>query len=585
MLKNSFPVRDIPPNCVDTHHMAFQQPALPPVTRPVTAPAQDQDARRIRVHAQAVEEPQEWILFPNAKSPTHTRTASTDRTPRTAGLSRLSDFGSLNTALRSNEEDDLHCEATLGSADENDELDCLDDGLHAFQNSPLAYNLGPVNQSSSIFPRHDGLGKFQPSSAAAQDQIWHFERHNPRKQSFTSHQRRPSSVKRKLEDIEDEDRTITEEDKRERIERWRLEHSRILLDEIEKETRRRQSVARSQLNDQVQYPLASEATHSEIQRQQPSPRHPGDHEEAARPEGESESFISRMTRRVIHSFIGIDEDVLAVLFGEELPKEDSLLPVQITEQAAPDSFRDPQTWHSRLLHRLARELGILLDQLAEQQNLEAMSDLYNTPSPTYASIPITEPTSSRTRPRGHSGFSDTPPTSPSFDFNAYASLWGIEDSPSPTPRPSSHNQAYWEQSPNLSNLLDLFRTHFITSGSSTPKPQSHLDPLRAPNLATTASPESLRRTALIRQYHPLINHISQLESTRQRNRRPRPLSRVGGYGYTGSSCGSQSLRRSRRGTTITSTTSIGSYQDGSSRNFWDIGASGGSLFGGAWGEV
>jgi hypothetical protein len=79
---------------------------------------------------------EEWVLFsPTAPSVTQTHTTSTDRTPRTAGLSRLSDFGSLDTAARSDqvtEDVDDNGTEQATDADEEAELDSLDDGLHAF---------------------------------------------------------------------------------------------------------------------------------------------------------------------------------------------------------------------------------------------------------------------------------------------------------------------------------------------------------------------------------------------------------------------------------------------------------------------
>src|ERR1700744_3656672 len=107
--------------------MAFQAPQRQQAAR--TTSFQNNAASPIDVvipsatERLAEQEQQEWILFSPAP---RTQTTSTDRT-RIADRSRLSDFGSLETAARSQPD------AVLAHNDnETEDLDSLDDGLHAF---------------------------------------------------------------------------------------------------------------------------------------------------------------------------------------------------------------------------------------------------------------------------------------------------------------------------------------------------------------------------------------------------------------------------------------------------------------------
>ncbi|KAG8532564.1 uncharacterized protein KY384_002441 [Bacidia gigantensis] len=581
--------------------MAFQQPKIPIPARTIASPAPEQSLDYTRPSfPQAREEPQEWILFPQAESHRQTETASTDRTPKTAGLSRLSDFGSIESAFRSERERDLPCQATLGSEEDEKELDSLDDGLHAFREPHH------LDQSNSIFPRHDGLGAFPDSSSDVQRQIWHFERYNPRKRLSVAHDRRPSIVKRKIDAIEASEAPVDDE-KRERIEKWRLEHSRILLNEIEKETRRRrQSIAKSHTGAENSDTFADRQSGSrKVQQLRETVASQSIHEQRAPSNDNSESFLQNFTRRVIRDFVGIDEDVLSVIFGEALPAQiqEDLQPTFESTALVATSSNGNASWETRLLTRLARELGFLIDHLTEHPGAFSTLPPPSPPSSEYAGIPVTQPTSSRTRlSQSTHQRSIPPPASPSFnfkpsfppsnltpDFNApaadihkHASLWGIEEEPDSSPKSFDHD--YWSRPANPSSLYRILQNHFWRPPSSTtPKPTKA-------NLATTSTADTLRRTAVIRQYHPLV-------SRQWENRRRSFQSR----GYAGSStCGSQSLRRSkvRRGSdALSSTTSVasGGY---SSRNFWDIGmgspgrggSEAGSLVGGPaglglWGEV
>ena len=578
--------------------MAFQQPTLAPSARQNTVVAAEQYANTFRPPiVQPFDDSREWILFPHAESTTYTHTASAERSTRTAGLSRLSDFGSLNTAAKSSQ-DDLVCRATVGSEQEDEELDSLDEGLHAFQNSSSEQRPARFDQTGSVLPKHDGLGSFAAAGAGVQEHIWRFEPYNPRKRSFAGHHGRRSSVQRSLDAVEEDDKSARiETETRERIERWRLEHSRVLLDEIEKQTRQGQSAADCQ-RPAPSLNIAASTDNSQDTISEPdrntasTPLRPP----APSAADSSESFLQRVTRRVIRDFIGIDEATLAVIFGEALPEEDETRP-QLTQssfmRADSEQTSKRLPWETRFLTRLARELGFLLEYLTEDSGAFSSPVLFNPSTSEYAGIPITQPTSSRTRPRRRTA-NDPPPASPSFDSGPtmsrhdpplspsakaaaeaeshYASLWGIEEEP-PTTAQENIEREYWERPADIKTVFRFLHKRFASSrrpSSSNTKINTSL------NIATASTADSLRRAAVVRQYHPLVSRAaSQWE-----HRHGRRSWLHSGYGYVGSSCGSQSLRRSRRGTT----TSISS----SSRNFWDVGGSAtGSMAGGlgGWGEV
>ena len=574
-----------PPRQTSHHQQEPLSPAPPPVLqqRPIT-------------------ESREWLLFPvRSRSSVQTYTASTARTPGTAGLSRLSDFGSLETAARIGLDapDDPALEEDV--VDDDEELDSLDDGLYAFQESSL-YPDGPhYNQSESVFPRHDGLGMF-PSSPRVQEQLWHFEQYNPRKRAVSGHHRRRSSVQRRLDAVEDNDEATIERDRMERIEKWRLDHSRILLDEVEKQTRRRLSrasqsqQASTQEKDDVKVGSVAGLTHSE-----------GSVSEGIATT-EEESFWQRVTRKVFRDFIGIDEAILSIIFGEALPSQTTKPTGGLSSsKSAPNlslASRGDFGWEKRLLDRVARELGVLVQQLSDHPGAFATPSI--SPPTEYAGIPIsplprTSSTSSIHPDRPTTILPSinptvTSPQTPNFtptllhqqrpplptsttsasaaSDTHHAALWGIEEeeaSPSSNPQTQTQNELdYWERPPTLKTIFRLLSTRF-TSSRPTPHP-------KPPNIATTSTPESLRRAAIIRQHHPLVSRAH----ARARARRSMAL-------YSSAVSHSYASGEKRRGDSSCASDAKRRRGSGSSRNYWDLGggsAVGSGSFGvGVWGEV
>lgn len=546
-------------------------------------------------------EDEEWVLFsPSAPSTTQTATTSTDRTPRTAGLSRLSDFGSLDTAARSDQisgryDDNATEQGT--EADEEGELDSLDDGLHAFhepsdQGSPRR----TIERSGETeFPSHNGLGLFGDASNAMQAQLWQYERESRRKI-----RRRASSVQRTLEALKEEEETSVENEKIRRVEKWRMEQSRALLEEIERESRRmrrmsRANSMRSLRSDNFQTKsetnFSSGITTPIIEESQ--------QEILPEPEAqeENESFWTRVTRRVIRSLIGIDEELLSVILGESL-HEDAR---KETESSIPDVTKDPavddeetqpilnDSWEHRLLDRVARELGILVNQLSEHPGAFA-TYLRTQETLGYAGLPNTTTTTTTTTERLASS-THQPKATPTAGLFAPTithqqqsdpSLWGIEEEAGPQDALTGDaaqiqaDREYWERELDVKMVFKFLKSRFSSRPSS---PEPEIVPYAgggdsAELRRASVLSNSTQRAALIRQHHPLVSRNSDPVT----RRRPSGVVRnrfVPGHGRAGSSsCKSLSTKISRK--------------SGSSRNYWDIGGSVGSGHAsglGGWGEV
>ncbi|OAX83037.1 hypothetical protein ACJ72_02609 [Emergomyces africanus] len=450
--------------------MAFRLPTHPPQRQQAYTGASQPSSLETRSAAayaqqpqqqhQQVEESTEWVLFsPSQAGSTTARTLtiSTERTPRTAGLSRVSDFGSLETAAQS--EDEELDEDVL--EDDTTELDSLDDGLHAFR-EPAGYRMASTQagpHDSAILPAHDGLGLFAPSSQDVQDQLWHHEQYNPRRRGG-GRRRRRSSVRRNWETVEEIQAREIERDRWQRIEQWRMEQSRALLQEIEKETRRRRNSRANHAGERLvsRQALRSDDVRAGVLTGETNAREastPEAHDtQVLRPQNDDddaaadESFWRRITRKVIRDLIGIDDSLLSVILGESLVATDKgeqdetsalnglsnstldgLLEPLDMDQVMKGVDDAPQTddyWHERLLERIARELGILVHQLCEHPG--AFSTYVRSSasiSKQYAGIPISP------------AFSDATSSFPR---------------PFPLSRSTSHN--------TTSNLVSIYSPHY-----------------------------------------------------------------------------------------------------------------------------
>jgi hypothetical protein len=591
--------------------MAFRQQHRPQSSRQISYHAPEPSVQ-VTTSSQQLKHPleasEEWILFsPTAPSTTaRTHTTSTERTPRTAGLSRFSEFGSLDTAAQSDQDGDVG--TFLGT---EEELDSLDDGLHAFH-EPSEYGAPAsrlLQSGETVLPTHDGLGEFQPD-ATMQEHMWQFER--PRRRAV----RRRSSVQRHFTVLDEAEEVNQEQDRRQRIEKWRLEQSKALLEEIEKETRRIRrmstfSAARSRGE------VTQQATTDTVAQ---TPRSATDTQSEPSDEGtENISFWQRITRRVIRDLIGLDEDTLSVIFGEALPEEAGTpKPGSSMEFSAEKALQDAgidastlseESWQTRILERVAHELGVLVHQLSEHPG--AFSTYQRTQSaPEYAGLtslttnsnPATDLTSSH--PTSSQPITDSPasahfaPTFPAqqtpHTYND-ASLWGIEEEPAEvdpldsfrTPPATTANIAedlvrereYWERELDVKMIFNFLVKRFTSTRSSVSPPPRKTS--SAPSLSATGTDEGLnsaRRAAIIRQHHPLVSRTTDRGLPTSSSPQPRETKRKDATYRTyynpqaslrhqklrsNSSCASQSTKKSKRSTN-------------SARNYWDLGGSVGS---------
>jgi hypothetical protein len=572
-------------------HVSYHAPEAP-AEATTTAP---QPKRRL-------EQSEEWVLFsPTAPSATtRTHTTSTERTPQTAGLSRFSEFGSLETAARSDQDDDAG--TFLGT---EEELDSLDDGLHAFH-EPSEYGApaSRLQQSGdTVLPTHDGLGEFEPH-ATMQEHMWQFER--PRRRAA----RRRSSVQRHFSILDHREDMNTEQDKRQRIEKWRLEQSKALLEEIEKETRRRRRMSTTSATrnrvDSIQQETTSVTPHTA--------RSVSDAQsESSEESTDNLSFWQRITRRVIRDLIGLDEDTLSVIFGESLALEAATpKPASPVEFSADKALQDAgvvasrfsdDTWQTKLLERVAQELGTLVNQLSEHpgafstyQRTQSIPDFAGlTPIRTNAALSsdlsASRPSSLQpTTLSASAQFAPTyqPQTSQAHTYSE-ASLWGIEEEPTePTPTPPlpttniaedlAREREYWESEIDVKMIFNFLMKRFSSQRKGIP--QAETQPRRTTTASIGDGSESARRAAIIRQHHPLVNRTADSAriptSATTQGREYIPSKRYATYYAprdklsersklrSSDSCASQSTKKSKR-------------SGSSARNYWDLAGSVGSV--------
>lgn len=573
--------------------MAFQQPQQRPQAArqiSVSRPANETQAPASPSRKRTLDESQEWILF--APTQNADSASQTSQTPRTATY--LSELGSLETHVRSQpvtstaEEGEGTCQGTEVE-DDGAELDSLDDGLRAFSHDPFSSTPYQLDQSGgTLLPTHDGLGTFT-SSAGLQEQLWQFERHNPHRRR---HIRRRSSLQRRIDEVEEEQELDPADEKMARIEKWRLEQSKAVVDEIEKETRRRRR-RMSKMSGISRVTEASSAIPESIAAQSVPGEEPIIYEEPemVKSEGQepSESWWQRITRRVIQDLIGLDDTTLSVIFGEELAAgpTPTLTPNQsspLATAAAAESrvtFRDhDHSWEAKLMERIAKELGVLVNQMSEHDGAFSTYRQMQHLTTDYAGLPTQQssakqPSLRQQRRKASTLNSDKPsseslfePTMPQQANSSEpdTSLWGIEEEPA---HPSTAEAArekqereYWERDIDVSMIFSYLRRRFSSSTQpqTTTPPPAPAGPLPA---SWATSTESQRRAEQIRRQHPLVSRAAERAASQNKRRdsllrRHQMQKRVTGS----SSCASQSTKRSRR-----------SRDAGSSRHYWDLGHS------------
>ncbi|KAL6863939.1 hypothetical protein J3F83DRAFT_179323 [Trichoderma novae-zelandiae] len=579
--------------------MAFQQqPNRPATQRAARSAVGSQGASRLSARSNQDHEPEEaqtWVLF---SPPTDVTTTSYltedehDQSLETPGRSRLSDLGSLNTVARTGsvaaaaaaaapQNDEAQSSALSAAADESQaddaELDSLDGHLPEFRSFPRSSFAMPV------LPAHDGLGSFhldQPTLGLdAQDHIFQFERFNPRR------------VRRRMNSFDEaqfelEQAQVQEAEKRQRIEAWRLEHSRIILEEVQREARRSRMLQQKRVVAQKPMPKPEESIDAEDMtwHEEDPDTHPEDKEDSA-------GFITRITRKVLRDLLGIDEKILSVMLGGDLlsGEEGELSRTPRPSEpgrgnggaAAPET---EESWHMRILETVSRELGLLVNHLSKHPGaFSTYSHVHQVPLP-YAGLPaIPETADSRTSASGRTGQAK-PGESIFPEFRPT-----MRHAPRAADRPSARSTApdvllhdvsmadtftqdEWEQEMDIKLVFRYLVSRFTSQPEPTLAPELTTRPVPAKPLDAAA------KAARVRQHHPLTSRTRPNE--RRAFKATAPSSPVAMRHH--SSCASQSTRRSARRSSV------------SSRHYWDIGGSigTGSMIAaapnapmGSWGEV
>ncbi|KAG6359170.1 hypothetical protein INS49_012690 [Diaporthe citri] len=630
--------------------MAFHQPTRQVARR--TSRAVDPNSADLEALAprppltQSRDESQTWVLFsPATDSGTSVSYLSSiqDDQP-TPGRSRISDIGSLQTIAHS---DNLYSEPANSDVLEEDdaieddaEFDSLDSHLPDFLHRGQQ---GGNTQSTTILPGHDGLGGFrldtQGLATEMQETMYQFERYNPRR------------VKRRRESLELgqlalESEEAQEADRRRRIEEWRLEQSRVLLQEIQKETRRRRESTVSALTDRLRRGSqgfveaeAEDAALSTVGDPTPDASmagtewHDQDASEMNLGAGETEEagYWTRITRSVIRDLMGIDDKLLCVLFGEALPEDLDLDTDDLSSTpraAAPGSnvAESESSWQLQLLDRMARELGDLVNQLSAHPHPGAFSTytrMQQMPLP-YAGLPVipetmTTPTqyaslqavptasepneAKRHAPsrRSSNAEESTMPSMPKFqptlqavphaqpmDIPRTKTADGPGEASGAEKLTGTFTQQEWEQDLDIKLVFRYLRNRFTSSRAAASNQSGHTQ--SAAHNTSSAQDAAARAAARVRQHHPLVRGVHS-HQRRTSFKVSVPAGAPSQLVRHASSCASQSTKRSgRRGSM-----SVSSRH--SSRHYWDIGARDGagsigtgSMIAstgpmGSWGEV
>lgn len=213
--------------------------------------------------------------------------------------------------------------------------------------------------SEALMPAHDGLGSFAPSSIPVQRQIYSFERFNPRRAVRTPVT--AASLQRQEQHVVDRavllaEQTPVEVDllagmdlhRRKRIEQWTIESSRIVLEEVARESRRRQlsvsglAAAGDRPRGGISLQRASSVAVSSIVEQR--------------------SFWDNLHTR-IQDFFGLDNEVLAAIFGEAL----------ISRSTEKEGLAGEES-EVRAHHRIETELQRLLDEPTAEGDAGTVDD-------------------------------------------------------------------------------------------------------------------------------------------------------------------------------------------------------------------
>ena len=555
--------------------MAFRQPVPIPRQLYVSQPDQEESSSISFIPlGDRAEESQEWVLFSPSQATSSTSAVQPDRTTHTAGLSRISDFGSIATRSGQVAQSNVDHSVT-----EDGELDSLDEGLQAF-GEPSRCRASSYQGHAAVLPTHDGLGTFPTSSAPVQDQLWQHERYNPKRKHEANHPRRPS-VQRRLDAVEELD-LQTREEKRLRIEQWRMEQSQALLKEVENETRRRK---------QPRFDTTGLSRTTDVEtgndRLEPTPNHDDVSSPLVQETAEAEPFWRRLTRTFIRDVIGIDEPLLSVIVGETLLEDMYAIADLATDseggRSAHQRSLTEESWPDRLLQRVARELGLHFNKLSPHPG--ALTVAASSVPLDYAGMAVSAWSPGKLellqRPNDESSSKAAPLFAPTMQDSSYAASWGLEDETSRNPNGAivgaddsdrlRREREYWERELDIKMVFRFLKSRFSSRAGARRQDTSEQP--------ATTTEDPIRRADVIRRHHPLVAKARQPRLVRLRRESTLRSSKL-----STSSCATESLRGGHKASQAMS--------GGSSRNYWDIGGSirSGSAIAsvgvmGTWGEA
>ncbi|KAK6542991.1 hypothetical protein TWF694_006922 [Orbilia ellipsospora] len=520
----------------------------------------------------ATADSEEWVVF----SPT--TDAQTLQTPTSGRVSRISDLGSLHYDSYDDEleEEDEQDDDALEDDEEDDEDYDEDIDLHGFRDP---YHQGPV-----MLPQHDGLGTF-PSAVSKQNAGEKFEYDAPplvSRNSFTNA----------------------------RIQAWRMEQSKILLDEIERATKGRLGLRQTdaqRLEEDI-------VTMSDVGLEEANER-------ALADPTDQESFWEKLRRRLVQDIMGLDDMVLQIIFGEALPLDFESVSGASTPTIGDGTGlkRMDAVWEERLFERLARELGVLAQYYTPDVAKAAFSTYVTgnrdgstsasmaaaaakarsagTKTPTYTLYPSLRSSSSRVSLDPLASTHQFRPTIDREEDNeSHAASWGIEDGPLNSSLHSASSEArvdaeivreYWEKELNVRMLFSYLKSKLATTTTTTSTPATTRRPSSSSTttaktipVPTPSSANKNRYSASLHHQHPLISHAPKVNTKSKRISPIASLTSVLGVGMgglrSGSSCASQSTTKKSSGGGQKTGSGPKGKGSVSSKHFWDVGSNVGS---------
>ncbi|CAD6499832.1 BgTH12-03938 [Blumeria graminis f. sp. triticale] len=542
---------------------------------------------------------QEWVLFDPSVTSTTDRnyTTSTART-LTFARSQISDIGSFVTEAQSHDDyNDHYSEEQTG---DDEELDSLDSHLHEFKAEPSTYHGLRPEPGGTVLPTHDGLGSFRLDWTTmgddVQEHLYTFEKFNPQRSK-----RRREGMERSTSFSNGQ---ISHEDERlRRIESWRMEHSRVLVNEIKRESRQKNT----NTADEAQFTNKVSAQEN---------RAKASNTEFDSPGSDNETFWNRIKRRVIRDLIGINDDLLSIIFGESLPPDGDDPTISKPQGSVK---REDSSWEYKLLERIGRELGILAGQISEHPPaLNTNSRIQSRPLPYAGFIFLTD--NKTVTPPSNQNFNEessvtSRPPDPEFQptiparsqsspnlFKSTASQSSTRTNKAPRTNIINKNDLAredWERDLDLKAVFRYLRDRVTTKFLSPSTSRSSLVTTSEPILSIRTA-DTVTRAARVREHHPLVCGGISRENANPANINWKvsvPVSTVvSGISSSilGASSGpNQAYNTLKSGQDESRACDIDkAIQSGSSRHYWDWAGSVGSGNGvggtgamGSWGEV